>query len=301
MAKRSKETVWERRARVLAHAISNGPVPLKTVQSMTRCSKATVESDIRELQSIGIPVASSGGKVVLPPLALESLWEGTDVGFRLRSTPSMMVKRRLGEATVDYLRDHNDPIKSIVFGSGVSAYETAECLFLRRHELHIEVVFTSSILVLLGFVYCDPKSMILNLVGSQFDRATAWLQGESKQLGDQSVDAVVVSFMHLSKEGFWTRQPYEVEEKVAHLKGIKSPLILIPIEWSKWADKYGNLVAPRGGSGEDAFDFKSGRKYVIISDIPDKPHDAKDKDRLAVLDFWRSKPGVEIVKVPCTE
>ena len=122
----------------------------------------------------------------------------------------MKVKRRLAEAAVDYLRDRKDPIKSVVFGSGVTVYRAAESLLVREGELQVEEVFSSNVLVLFAFAYYKPHNMVLKVAAGQLDPATAWLQTAGiGQLGDRSVDAVVVSFMHLTKKGFWTRQPYD--------------------------------------------------------------------------------------------
>jgi len=300
----ARAEVYARCLNIVGALLQNRTISIDYLEGRFQIPRDAIQRDIKQLESLGIQIELVGKNLVLPSVGVESLWENTGVGGRLNDRISISRKACLAECVVDYLRDLGDSVRSALIGTGVSAYKVAEVIYSRETELYIEAIYSSSVLVLFAFTHSKPKRITIRLAGGHLDRTTAWLEGAPgiEQLRGQSVGAIVTSFMHLSKEGFTTQQPYEVDEKLMNLKPHPDCLyILIPLEFSKLAHKNGTLVAPRGGTGEDAFDFSNpDRKYVIFTDVPDKSELDKHKtrQRLAVLEHWKEKRGIEVVSVP---
>jgi DeoR/GlpR family transcriptional regulator of sugar metabolism len=293
-------TVWKRRCQIAAKTLSDNKVSVNELMQLFSITKDSIDKDVEELCNLGISVKLEGENLILPTVGVEVLWGDTVIGNRLHDTDSINRKQYLAESVVDYLKPHDYSIKSILIGTGVSAYKVAETIYRREHELHIAEIHSSSVLALFAFAHFRP-GMTLKIAGGQLDRTTAWFEGKLgiEYLKEQSIDAIITSFMCLSKKGFTTQQPYEVDEKRMNLRHTNARFCLIPMEWTKLASESGNLITPEKGTGEDILDFLDGRRtYVIFTDVPETLSDDKDKERLDVLDFWENEKGVMVIRLP---
>ena len=263
-------------------------------------SERTVRDDIAKLRSLGIRVSVKDDHLVIAPLGLEGLWEGTVIGARLKK--NIQSKQRLAKKGVDFLKTQ-ESIYSIILGTGTTMYELTKELVGHLDELHVNNIYTTNLLVVREFIHekvfpeVDPK---IHMVQGRLNIRTGSLFSEKgvKYLSDLRTDAVFTSFDGLDRDRITTGQYQEMSEKIMNIKPAKEcKYVIILIEWLKIAKRGPVIVEEEEGKGSaNLLDFCPGRKYIIITDPPgeEKMSEGKNPERRKILKYWQDK-GVEIV------
>jgi len=242
-------------------------------------------------------------------------WKHTHIWWRLQNAQSMTSKRKLAKAAMDSLvsettsaSTNKREISSIMLSTGVSVFTFTQELLRRLNEVDIGIFFTTSQLTIDAFLESQipgPLSVKLVVVGGEFHRDTASLKSEGRigsvaeQIQKLPLDAVVLSFNGLDKQGLWTDEPWEVAQMQTLVRPTeRSKLCIIIMEWSKLTHGDGSLV---GGTelmtlpnnGNSGANCKT--DYFIFTDPP-KGDITKNAAKNEILQDW-IKAGAKVIPI----
>lgn len=231
---------------------------------------------------------------------LKELFARTKIGKRLGT--HVGEKSEVAEAAVEIILNQVPDTTSILFGTGTTAYFTAECLIKQLDKMKADVFnfYSNNILVLLSIFQANAgQNIIFEMPRGHLVRESALMQDSEGilHLARRRVDVVVTSFARIVANddkglSFMSDREEDKKEKQMNLNPHEScKLVLIPIILDNLGRHVGFEVATEANLNGD-----SGRKYIIITN---RPKTQEERKKVTQLEDAIKASGLETVIEIC--